>query len=178
MSENLPANKIYERVTNILYPFSGLDKLDSDIVANAARRGTKVHKICESIISGLGELGVDEEAFNYVESFKLWWKDQPVIAMEKRFYCDDLMVTGQVDLIIETDEGLTLIDFKTSSSPSKTWKAQASAYYYLAKKSGLNIQKIYFVHLSKKSKNPKLYEYPLDENFFLAVYRTWEHFYK
>ena len=64
----------YIRVTNVLYPFSGLDKIDSEIVAHAAQRGTKVHKICEGIIQGLGELGVEEETKGYVESFKKWWE--------------------------------------------------------------------------------------------------------
>jgi hypothetical protein len=58
----------YTRVTHVLYPFSGLDKIDPAVVAHAAQRGTKVHKICEAIIQGLGELGVEEETAPYVES--------------------------------------------------------------------------------------------------------------
>ena len=59
----------YTRVTTVLYPFSGLDRLDEEIVRAAGIRGTKVHKICESIIQGFGEIDVDEETFGYIESF-------------------------------------------------------------------------------------------------------------
>lgn len=169
----------YTRVTSILYPFSGLHKIDPDILAHAADRGTRVHKTCEAIISGLGEMGCDEETAGYVESFKEWWLvGHDVVEMEKRFWCDDLEITGQVDLILQTPEGLTILDLKTSSAPSKTWPAQGCAYAYLAKKAGYPIENITFLHLSKKGKSPKLYSYPVDDEFFLSIYRTWKHFYK
>ncbi len=169
----------YTRVTNILYHFSGLDKIDVDIVAHAAERGTKVHKICEAIISGLGDHGVDDETWGYVESFKKWWDvGRQVIAMEQRFWDDCLQITGQVDLIIDTPDGLAVVDLKTSSKPSKTWQAQGSAYAYLAQQAGYDIKKIYFIHLNKHGKEPKIYEYPIDHSFFLAIHRVWQHFYK
>lgn len=169
----------YTRVTSVLYPFSGLDKLDSDVVARAAERGTKVHKICEGIISGLGELGVDDQTRPYVESFKKWWaQGHEVVMMEQRFWDDELQVTGQVDLIIKTPDGLAIVDLKTSSQPSKTWRAQGSAYAYLARKAKHDIQNVYFLHLSKYGKEPKIYEYPVDDSFFLDVYRVWLHFFQ
>ena len=42
------------RVTDILSPFSGLDRVPKDILANAARRGSRVHDVCEAIVKGLG----------------------------------------------------------------------------------------------------------------------------
>lgn len=169
----------YTRVTSILYPFSGLHKIDPDILAHAADRGTRVHKTCEAIISGLGEMGCDEETSGYVESFKEWWSlGHNVVEMEKRFWCDDLEITGQVDLILQTPEGLTILDLKTSSAPSKTWPAQGCAYAYLAKKAGYPIEEILFLHLNKKGNPPKLYSYPVNDEFFLSIYRTWKHFYK
>lgn len=169
----------YTRVTNVLYQFSGLDKIDAGIVAHAADRGTKVHKICEGIILGLGELGVDDETRPYVESFKQWWeKGHEVLMMEKRFWDDELQLTGQVDLIVRTPDGLAIIDLKTSSRPSDTWPAQGSAYAYLAKKAGHDIKKIYFLHLLRSGREAKLYEFPVDDSFFLAIFRVWGHFYK
>lgn len=170
----------YTRVTNVLYPFSGLEKIDPQIVENAAERGTKVHKICEGIINGLGELGVDEETHPYVESFKKWWeKGHEVLMIEKRFWDDDLEITGQVDLIIRNEDGsLAIVDLKTSSKPSNTWPAQGAAYAYLASQSGHDIQKIFFLHLQKTGKEAKIYEYPLDESLFFCIYRVWKHFYK
>lgn len=173
------ARENYTRVTNVLYPFSGLEKIDADVVAHAAERGTKVHKICEGIILGLGELGVDNETSGYVESFKKWWAlGHEVVMMEQRFWDDDLKITGQVDLILRTPEGLAIVDLKTSSRPSKTWQAQGSAYAYLAKKAGHDIQKIYFLHLNKHGNEAKVYEYPVDDGFFLAVLRVWAHFFQ
>lgn len=52
IQQNIQANSDYTRVTEILKPFSGLDRIPKDIVANAARRGTKVHDVCEGIIRG------------------------------------------------------------------------------------------------------------------------------
>lgn len=178
MSDLDKSRENYLRVTHVLYPFSGLQSIDPDIVANAARRGTKVHQICEGIVSGLGEIGVDDETWGYVESFKKWWGEGlDVEAMEKRFWDDELRITGQVDFIIRDESGLTIVDIKTSSRPSKTWEAQGSAYAYLAKKAGYDIKKIVFLHLNKHGKEPKLYEYPIDDSFFLAILRVFKHFF-
>lgn len=168
----------YQRVTNVLYPFSGLEKIDSQIVAHAAERGTKVHKICEGIIQGFGELGVDDETRPYIESFKKWWeKGHKVVVMEQRFWDDEIEITGQVDLILDTPDGLAIVDLKTSSRPSKTWQAQGSAYAYLAKKANHDIKKIFFLHLSKEGREPRIYEYPVDDSFFLSILRVWNHFF-
>lgn len=173
------ARENFTRVTKVLYPFSGLSKLNPDIVAHAAQRGTKVHKICEGIIQGLGELAVEEETRGYVESFKLWWqKGHKVVVVEKRFWDDDLHLTGQVDLILETEKGLTIVDLKTSSRPSPTWKAQGCAYAYLAKKSGYDVKSICFLHLNKSGKEAKIYEYVPDDSFFLAILLVYEYFFK
>lgn len=168
----------YLRVTNVLYPFSGLEKIDPNIVAHAAERGTKVHQICEAIIDGLGEHGVDDETRGYVDSFKQWWeKGHEVLMMEERFWDDEFNITGKVDLILKTADGLAIVDLKTSSRPSKTWQAQGSAYAYLAKKAGHDIQKIFFLHLNKYGKEAKIYEYPVDDSFFLTILRVFLHFF-
>ncbi len=171
------ARENYTRVTTILYPFSGLEKLNPDIVAHAAERGSKVHKICEGIIQGLGEFGVDDETRGYVESFKLWWeKGHDVVLMEERFWDDALGITGQVDMIIRTEEGLVIVDLKTSSRASPTWEAQGNAYAHLAKKAGYDIKKILFLHLNKNGKDPRIYTYQMTD-LFLCTSRVWKHFY-
>jgi hypothetical protein len=176
---DINTRETYTRVTNVLYPFSGLEHIDPAIVAHAAERGTRVHQICEAIVEGLGEHDVDDEVRGYVESFKLWWALGPeVLMMEQRFWCDELKITGQVDFIINTADGLAIVDIKTSSKPSKTWPAQGAAYAYLAKKAGHDIRKIYFLHLSKHGNAPKIYEYPVDDSFFFAIYRVYNHFFK
>lgn len=178
MTADLNSRENYLRVTSVLYPFSGLQNINADVLAHAAERGTKVHKTCEAIVEGLGELGVDDETWGYVESFKKWWATGPtIVEVEKRFWDDELRLTGQVDLIIKTPEGDAILDIKTSSRPSKTWQAQGSAYAYLAKNAGFQIKKIFFLHLNKHGKEPKLIEYPVDDSFFLAIFRTFKHFF-
>lgn len=168
----------YKRVTEVLYPFSGLDKIDTEVVRKAGERGTKVHKICESIASGLGELGVDTETYGYVESFKKWWGDGlNVVLMEHRFWCDELQITGQIDFLIQTHDCLEIVDIKTSYKPSKTWPAQGAAYAYLCKKAGYDVKKIKFLHLSKNGTTPKIYEYPVDDSFFFSILRVFIHFF-
>jgi len=179
MDELEKSRENYLRVTNVLYPFSGLQHIDAEVLAKAAARGTKVHKICESIAVGLGEVGVDDETKGYVESFKKWWGDGvDYVAIEKRFWDDELKITGQVDFIIRIDQGLAIVDLKTSSKPSPTWSVQGAAYAYLAKRAGYDIQKIFFVHLKKTGAMPKIFEYPVDDSFFLSVLRIFIHFFQ
>lgn len=168
----------YLRVTQVLYPYSGLQNINPTILANAARRGTKVHKICEGIVAGLGEIGVDDETRPYVESFKQWWGEgYPIHSLERRFWCDELKITGQVDYIIQTSDGLAIVDIKTSYKPSFTWPVQGSAYYYLAKKNNIDVKKIYFLHLSREGKRAKVYEYPPNESFFFEVLNVYNYFF-
>lgn len=164
----------YTRVTSVLYPFTGLSTVDPWIVESAANRGTRVHTACESIVKGFGNWDHEHDIFGYVNSFCIWWRKQKVIEIEKRFYCRNLMITGQVDMIMETDVGNVILDIKTSSKPSKTWPLQGSAYAYMARKAGYDIQGIQFLHLNKRGDDPVLIQY--DENFdtfkkCLDVYR-------
>lgn len=168
----------FRRVTEILYPFSGMDKIPPEVLAKAANRGTRVHTVCEAIMQGLGEIGVDDEIRPYVESFKQWWNDEIKIkAIELRFYDKELMITGQVDMIAEMPDGLAIIDIKTSYKPSKTWQVQGSAYAYLARKSGYDVKRLYFLHLDRHGGAPNLIEYEIDIPFFLDVLRVFNHFY-
>lgn len=176
MKEILPG---YTRVTEVLYPFSGLKDVNADLVQHAAERGTKVHKICESIVLGLGEWEVDEETRPYVESFKLWWhQGHNVVAIEERFYDDEYMLTGAVDLILRTEECDIILDIKTSYKPSKTWLLQGSAYAYMANKAGYNIQKIWFLHLNKSGGLPKVIEYQQRWDLYLSCWHVYNYFYR
>lgn len=153
--------------------------VDPDVLQHAADRGTNVHKVCEGIAAGLGEIGVYDEIWGYVESFKHWWGDGlKVVEMEKRFWDDELRITGQVDFIIDEPEGLSICDLKTSSAPSKTWVAQGCAYAYLAKAAGYDIKFIRFIHLNKHGKPPRIYSYDYDDSFFFACLRVFLHFFK
>lgn len=172
-------NPGYTRVTEVLYPFSGLAAVDRDLVAHAADRGSRVHRICESIVKGLGEHDVDDEIWGYVESFKKWWGNgKEVLCVEKRFYCDLTKITGQMDLIISEGDNRFIIDYKTSSKPSNTWRAQAGAYIYLTDQARMSIESAKFLHLNKHGKDPKIYEFDRSSvGFFFHCYEVYMHFY-
>lgn len=169
----------YTRVSSILYPFSGLADVPQDLVEHAAERGTKVHTICEGIVTGLGEFGVDDETRPYVESFKQWWEmGHDVIMHETRFWDDGLEVTGQVDYVVRTPTGLEVVDIKTSFKPSKTWQVQAEAYMYLLLMNGHKwIKGATFLHLQKDGSIAKTKYFPFDVDLWLNTYETWRHFY-
>ena len=62
----------YTRVTEVLAPFSGMDKIPPEILQRASERGTKVHEICDAIISGMGCPEIQDNLQGYIDSFKKW----------------------------------------------------------------------------------------------------------
>lgn len=156
MSEIKPG---YRRVTEIIAPFTGIEFVDEEVLKKAADRGTSVHTYIEMYLNGMDwkHEHIPEEVLPYFISFKEWAKKNPFINMdlnnktlEQRFYCDDLKITGQVDLMVRTDEMTVLIDFKTSSKPSISWKLQGAAYKYLVDKNHIfRPTDVIFIHLQK-----------------------------
>jgi len=169
----------HQRVTEILYPFTGMKYIDPVILENAAARGTKVHKICESIIEGIDGWGVPDELEGYVSSFRQWWKKgHEVVAVEKRMFCDKLGITGQADIIIKDEKkGLTIVDLKTSQSESKSWMLQGSAYSYLAKQMGYDVKNILFIRLRRDGSAPKFHEYEENFQLFEECLNVYRYFY-
>src|SRR6202043_750229 len=122
----------YMRVTQVLAPFSGLNHISPEILQRAADRGPQVHLICDAIISGMGYPEFPASLKGYVESFKQWNKSYDFIPKPPRFFCDELLITGECDAIYKDGIELNLVDFKTSAKKSDTWLLQGSAYSYLA----------------------------------------------
>ena len=167
----------YVKVTRVLGPFSGLGKIPAHILDNAARRGTRVHLACDALVlpRSPGYISENPDDDGYVMSFMKWYENKKFIPKPPRFFCDDLMLTGECDMIYEDERGLVLVDLKTPATESKTWPLQGSAYSYLAKKAGYDIKAIEFIRLMKTGGAPKVYNYT--ENFelfksYLYIYRT------
>ena len=115
--------------------------IPEDILSNASERGTKVHKHIEGLIEGFEDDFMDPAIEPYIDSYQKFISEfsediykADKITQEKRFYCDDLMITGQVDLILEYAKHTLVIDWKTSASESISWKLQGAGYTYLLKK--------------------------------------------
>jgi len=170
----------YDRVTEILSPFSGLNYVPKDVLENAQVRGTKVHAAGESIIRDLGDWNDDDEISGYIESFKKWWnKDWKTLAIEQRFQCEDLKITGQIDFIYQDPMmGNVLTDIKTSSKEGKTWPLQGSAYRYLAGKNGLTINNIMFLRLRRDGQYPFVHMYEDNFPMFLKCVDVYRFFYQ
>lgn len=177
----------YTRVTDVLYPLTGLKFVNPEVLASASERGTKVHEMFTGLMEGIEFMNFDHKVAGYIQSL-LQWLPRKFIERPERLFCDKYKITGEIDGIYEEIGGLVLIDIKTSSSESKTWKLQGSAYAYLLKQAGYNIKRIEFVKLSKDGKLPRVYVYEDEfDNFLkcLYVYRTflekesaqlgWEH---
>lgn len=109
------------------------EKVANEISSKAARRGTRVHSLCESYLSNLSP---DVDMFDQ----EMWQSFKPLLdridnvhCLETPLYSDHLAVAGTVDCIAEFDGKLSVIDFKTSSKPKTSsqianYFMQCSAY--------------------------------------------------
>lgn len=172
--------KLYTRVTSITGRFIDLSHIPRCSLENAKIRGTCVHECCEALVSGIGEYDLLPEWKGYIDSFSLWFTDKDFLDKPDRFFCDKLMITGECDFIYQDGETVVLLDIKTSEQESITWPLQGAAYCYLARKRGINVQRIEFLMLSKKGKSPKSIVYEYDTNFkmFMHFYETYRYLYK
>jgi len=173
LNNEQPIDPKYVRVTTILYPFSGLSSLPKFILNVAAERGTIVHNICSAKIEGIGYPPYHEKYQGYIDSFDQWSKDKKFIENLSRLYCDEHLITGEVDNIYEDEKGLVLVDWKTSKKEGNTWKYQGSAYSYLCKKAGYDIKRIEFVKLSHDGSYPIVYTYDERFDIFLKKLETY-----
>lgn len=162
----------YRRVTEILQAYTDFSMIDPAVLANAADRGSRVHRFCELYIKNLLIESVDNDCKPYFDSFKFWFDSvvEEVFFIEERLYCNDLKITGQIDLIcsLRNSDKKFIIDFKTPQNPSKTWALQTAAYKYLAEKN-LEIKIDYrgCLMLDRHAEPPKFLSYDNDMDFEL-----------
>jgi len=168
----------YLRVTEILSIFSGLSKIDPEVLANAADRGTLVHKTIEAIRMGIGRGEDPEHIAGYMKSYDIWATGKQFLPLPPRLYCDDHMITGKPDDIYVVEDGLVLVDYKTPAKESKTWRLQAEAYKYLCIKAGYNIVRSEFVRLEKTGKKPKEHIYLDDTGLYFKILEAHRYFFK
>jgi len=155
----------YHRVTEIISPFSGIGKIPSHILQAAAHRGSMVHNYIEAAISGFAMPPENDAVQPYIDSFEGFWDESRHVfdgkwQIEKRLFCDKKMITGQMDLIVKTDEKTLVFDWKTSAKEQKSWRLQAAAYQYLLEVNEYkNPKPLVFVRLDKFGKKPTLHSY-------------------
>ena len=97
--------KFFTTTTECLQFCAGYNHVPADILRNAADRGTRAHSAIASTLKGLGTWGADEDLQGYLNSFD-YIKDKigAIKVMEERYFDDNLLLTGQVDLIAEFEK--------------------------------------------------------------------------
>lgn len=132
----------YIRVSTIIAHLAGgFDDIPAEILANKAKIGTEVHKMCQNYILGDQEVFSDNpRSQNYFNCFKNFCDEgilcKPLLC-EERFFDDELGITGQIDLIcpIEGKKQPALIDLKTSAKKSPSfWTIQGCLYAHMIEK--------------------------------------------
>jgi hypothetical protein len=153
----------YTRVSEILAQNNSYAGINPSILHRKALIGTEVHSAIACYWEDI-YLPLVNRSKRYFDSFLAWSSTisaKPLL-WEKRFYCDDLMITGAIDALIQFQGSSvpSLVDFKTSASPSPNWRYQAMFYHYLASKNGCKLSdRIFFVQLHQTKAMADLYEY-------------------
>lgn len=171
------------RVSEILAQFKDFSSIDPRVLNTKANIGTEVHHNIHMHTKGLIPVYDSWPTFNYHTSEITGWDDRGegyfrsylkyeeavnpfYLSMEQRFYCDDLMITGQVDAIqLNDDDQAFIIDFKCSYSVDlEMWSMQAHYYKYLTEKFGIHTADYFkFIQLKKDGSKPKIVEIKFDE---------------
>jgi hypothetical protein len=185
----------YIRVTEILSPFTGYTSVPDKIMAPYQRRGTLAHLACNEFIrkgdewlwslriphqetGALCEMTSEEMTLivPYVDSFSKWWDPNwDVIEMNRRYYEDDLELTGEVDLIVQIGDENVLIDIKTSKKPNLTWQYQLSAYKKMIQEIGIDY--LLVVQIFQDGSEPIAHEYEYDFHTFKKCYDLYHIFF-
>jgi len=188
---------MYIRVSEILGRLQNFSGIDEAVLSAKAEIGTNVHKAIVEDTSGDFPMLKTERAWAYFGSYELWKaKEKPVFKMQvPRLYDDELMITGEIDGIIETNRHNLplLVDWKCSASANEEiWEMQAHFYWYLLQRNGIDVskEKMLWVNLRQSKKYiedgvakyspmlPKVYEFSYKNSVFTRcveeAIKAWE----
>lgn len=159
--------KIYTRVSEVANLDTDFSQIPPNILARKQDIGTRTH---DAIARGVVP-DADADIRGYYDSWSLWLQcvEGHVIERETRYYCDELMLTGQIDAIVDInqDDIPVLIDCKTSAVASPdAWIMQAHMYAYLVSKHRRINDRYLWLQLSPAGKIPRVHAYYYDNNIF------------
>lgn len=156
----------YVRVTKILEPLSGLIGIDEDVLLEACKRGTEVHRAIQNDAKHLC-YALAPAYRGYFRSYLKWKKvtQYKIILSEQRLYDHDLKITGCLDAIVKGTNEMYLVDWKNTASQNRPyWEHQGMFYYHLAKLNGLEINKrIMYVQLCPEGSAPNVHSFEASE---------------
>ena len=133
-------------VTTVLSPFSDFSMIRPEVLKLASERGTRVHAACAIYTKGLwADSALYPGDGPFFDSFLNWVviSDVEFVSVEEEFADPHLGYMGHPDAIVRYpgDQGLTIIDYKTPMSISRTWYPQIAAYAHLARKHGHDVRR-------------------------------------
>ena len=148
----------YTRVSEIVGQWNQLAHINPEVLANKCRIGSEVHEKIAAEVEGI-YIETAEDCKGYVGSWLEWVREYNSEGRygqtEKRYYCDELKITGAVDAILEIGDLRVIVDYKTSARANKkTWALQGAFYHYLVNKEheGETDPYVWFIHLKKDGK--------------------------
>ena len=165
--------KQFTTVTTVLQFCNGYGHIPANILQVAADRGQRAHSAIAARLKGLGSWGEDEDIQGYLKSFELISdRISDIQLIEHRFFDDERLLTGQLDMIARLDGILYVIDWKTSLRPNKTFPLQAAAYWQLSQSDATHAC---MIQLKKDGTKPNFYHYwpeelPTHWEIFLKCY--------
>lgn len=152
-------------VTESLQPFTDFSQIPPDVLANAAERGSRFHTWTENYLSDKWS-PISNDIQGYVKSFKRWHSlaVEETLFVEKEIICPQYQFIGHIDwmgrLRGDPENFITVADWKTPITESKTWRIQLAAYWYLAKEClGLNVRRCVVLMPKKDGKVASIKEY-------------------
>lgn len=165
----------YTRVSTLIRHLTDYSNISKKILANKAEVGKFIHKQVQDILatylgSNIAEISKELmeqklyeiekspldtfSTFMYLKGFYHLCREKTIltsnhISIEKRYYDNEYMISGQVDLLTERDNKVLLIDWKTTAMYNETANSvQMYLYKMLAEQSeGITVDECYIIQL-------------------------------
>lgn len=164
----------YPHVTEILRPWADFSRIDPEVLALAANRGSDFHALAATHAQKLWVDEIPNNCVGFFRSFTDWFDCyvSEVVLVEQQLIdkANGFLGTPDAILRIKGDSGLTLIDWKSGQTASKTWVIQVAAYRHLAEKNGYPIARVATLQPRPDGRLAKFTEYTKSLTPALAVF--------
>lgn len=154
-------NKVIPSVTQLINPISKVvyQEISLQTLQAKARLGSKVHKLIERFLK-FNYAKPDDVTESYFNNFKELWQalndkhEIKILHTEfKSLYKDEFMTfAGTIDCILQVDNEIWLIDWKTVAKPTNLLLAlQMYGYKKIVEKLNIKVDKVKAVQITNKS---------------------------
>lgn len=149
-------------VTQLMAPLTAAvyGGVNTEVLNNAADRGTEVHEAAENYANfGIEDISPENRA--YFDGFRQWFDTvkPEVVSTEFKTYHKYLIYGGTVDLLAYINGHLYLIDYKTTYNVEKMLtRVQLEAYKQALISHGIPVERKAILHLTKTGR-ARLLEY-------------------